>query len=44
MVIFKLVREVPLGDILSNSICSSGVVYSFLNNMVKNFFYELGYN
>ncbi len=32
-----------LSDVYSGDRHKSGVVYSFLNNMVKNFFYQLDY-
>ena len=32
-----------MGDIYSTDIHKSGVVYAFLNNMLKNFFHQLEY-
>lgn len=42
-IFLKMVKQVALSDIHSQDKRKSGVVFAFLNNMVKNFFYELDY-
>jgi len=37
------VKQVILSDIYSPEKQKSGIVYSFLNNMIKNFFHLLDY-
>lgn len=39
----KKVKEVALSDVHSPDKRKSGVVYSFLNNMLRNFFHQLDY-
>lgn len=38
-----MVKQVAISDIHSLDKRKSGVIFSFLNNMVKNFFFELKY-
>lgn len=39
----KLVKEITLGDIFSDDRRKTGVVYAFLNNLLKNFFHQVNY-
>ena len=40
----KCVKEVKLGDINSEDKRKSGSVYSFLNNLLKNFFHQIDFS
>jgi len=42
-VTLKLVKQVQMGDLRSANGKQAAVVYQFLNNMVRNFFYQLHY-
>ena len=43
LIVLKVVKEVALSDIHSQDRKKSGVAYHFLNNLVKNFFHQIGY-
>ena len=42
-IVLKLVKEVALSDVHSHDRRKSGIAYHFLNNLVKNFFHQIGY-
>ena len=43
LIVLKMVKEVALSDIHSQDRRKSGAAYHFLNNLVKNFFHQIGY-